>query len=80
MKYGRRGVPATEEDKARHLKGIRRRTILLKVLLSIPLILFWSTILASLERTPLTGRCISFLVDNNHEHVAHNLNRYPDGA
>ena len=55
-----RGVPTTEEDKARYLKGLRHGRVLLRVLLSIPFVLFWATIIASLERTPLTGRCVRF--------------------
>ena len=38
------------------VKRIRNRTILFHALLFTPFILFWATILASLERTPLTGR------------------------
>ncbi|OCH94358.1 hypothetical protein OBBRIDRAFT_789265 [Obba rivulosa] len=38
------------------LKRIRNRTILFHALLLIPVLLFWATIAASLERTPLTGR------------------------
>lgn len=40
------------------LKRIRNRTILFHILLSIPATLFWATIVASMERTPLTGRCV----------------------
>ena len=72
-----RGVPTTEEDKARYLKWLRGGRVTLKVLLSIPFVLFWATIIASLERTPLTGRCVSFLTDTNHgRHVAYCPKRY----
>jgi len=52
------GVSVSEEKKERVLREVRRRTLLLQVLLTIPFALFWATIIASLERTPLTGRCI----------------------
>ena len=55
-----RGVPTTEEDKARYLKWLRNGRLTLRVLVSIPLVLFFATIIASLERTPLTGRCVLF--------------------
>ncbi|KAF8273231.1 hypothetical protein EI94DRAFT_1776422 [Lactarius quietus] len=38
------------------LLGIRRRTILFHALIFTPCILFWAAVIASLERTPLTGR------------------------
>jgi hypothetical protein len=38
------------------LQSIRRRTILFHVLIFTPCILFWAAVIASLERTPLTGR------------------------
>lgn len=38
------------------LESIRRRTILFHVLVFTPCILFWAAVIASLERTPLTGR------------------------
>ncbi|KAI9455992.1 hypothetical protein F5148DRAFT_1324483 [Russula earlei] len=38
------------------LQSIRRRTILFHALIFIPCILFWAAVIASLERTPLTGR------------------------
>jgi hypothetical protein len=50
------GVPASEESKTMVMKRIRNRTIVFHVLLFIPITLFWATIIASLERTPLTGR------------------------
>ncbi|PFH53000.1 hypothetical protein AMATHDRAFT_138652 [Amanita thiersii Skay4041] len=50
------GVPASEEDINKVVTGIRRRTWVLHVLCLIPFTLFWATVIASLERTPLTGR------------------------
>jgi hypothetical protein len=38
------------------LKSIRRRTILFHALVFTPFVLFWVAVIASLERTPLTGR------------------------
>ncbi|KAI0264419.1 hypothetical protein BC834DRAFT_826391 [Gloeopeniophorella convolvens] len=38
------------------VQGIRRRTILFHALLFTPAFLFWAAVVASLERTPLTGR------------------------
>ena len=61
------GVPTTEEDKVRYLKWLRNGRVVLRTLLSIPFVLFWATIIASLERTPLTGRCVSFLIDINRQ-------------
>ena len=55
-----RGVPTTEEDKVRYSKWLRNGKVTLRVLLSIPFVLFSATIIASLERTPLTGRCVLF--------------------
>lgn len=37
------------------------RTILFHVLILTPILLFWATIIASLERTPLTGRYVPIL-------------------
>jgi hypothetical protein len=50
------GLPTSEEKKQDLLKRIRQRTIFFHVLLAIPAILFWGVIVASIERTPLTGR------------------------
>ncbi|KAF7336642.1 hypothetical protein MVEN_02098700 [Mycena venus] len=50
------GVPISEERTNTLLKRLRNRTLLFHLLFFIPGILFWSTIFASLERTPLTGR------------------------
>lgn len=45
-----------EEKRARIVQHERRSTIAFHILLFTPIILFWLTIVASLERTPLTGR------------------------
>ncbi|KAJ7707701.1 peptidase family M48-domain-containing protein [Mycena rosella] len=50
------GVPISEDRTNTLLKRIRHRTLLFHLLFFIPGALFWSTIFASLERTPLTGR------------------------
>lgn len=50
------GKEVSEEKKATMLQRIRKRTILFHILLFMPFTLFWATILASMERTPLTGR------------------------
>lgn len=42
--------------KAAMVKKIRNRTVLFHALMFIPMIIFWATIIASMERTPLTGR------------------------
>lgn len=52
------GTEVSEEKKAHLLEGQRKRTIAFNVLLFVPWFLFCLTILASLERTPLTGRCV----------------------
>lgn len=51
------GKPVSEENRANMLDKIRKRTMLFHILMFIPAALFWATIVASLERTPLTGRC-----------------------
>ena len=50
------GHPVSEEKKERILKRMRQRTIIFHILIFLPLFLYWATIIASLERTPLTGR------------------------
>ncbi|KDR76253.1 hypothetical protein GALMADRAFT_247551 [Galerina marginata CBS 339.88] len=50
------GFPTSEEHKEKQMSKIRRRTRALQVLLFIPFFIFWATIVASLEQTPLTGR------------------------
>ncbi|KAK7033145.1 Svf1-like-domain-containing protein [Favolaschia claudopus] len=50
------GFPMSEEKTNVLLKRIRSRTLAFHLLFFIPGFLFWGTIAASLERTPLTGR------------------------
>ncbi|KAJ8455498.1 hypothetical protein ONZ45_g18930 [Pleurotus djamor] len=50
------GIPTSEEKKAKLLHYIRKRTLLLHFLFFVPVVAFWVTIIASLERTPITGR------------------------
>lgn len=64
------GIPALEEHKQLHMSRIRSRTRLLQIILAIPVILFWATIVASLECTPLTGRCVHAL-PSLHDSYAH---------
>ncbi|KAF7327855.1 hypothetical protein MKEN_00365400 [Mycena kentingensis (nom. inval.)] len=47
-------IPEEQQDKLR--ARIRSRTLFFHALVLIPAVLFWGTIFASLERTPLTGR------------------------
>ncbi|KAH9037794.1 hypothetical protein EDB85DRAFT_2132321 [Lactarius pseudohatsudake] len=51
------------------LHGIRRRTILFHALIFTPCILFWAAVVASLERTPLTGRWRLILLSPEEEDV-----------
>ena len=51
-----RGHVIDDDRKDVVLKNIRFRNLLFQTLLLAPLLLFWATLLASLERTPLTGR------------------------
>lgn len=55
-----------EEKRPVILKKIRARTILFHILIMTPIVLFWATIIASLERTPLTGRCVAFCFMHSH--------------
>ncbi|KAF7312241.1 hypothetical protein MIND_00237100 [Mycena indigotica] len=50
------GFPISEEKQDQLLQKMRRRTYIFHALFLIPAVLFWGTIFASLERTPLTGR------------------------
>ncbi|KAF4613527.1 hypothetical protein D9613_007809 [Agrocybe pediades] len=61
------GFPASEEHKAAQLTRVRRFTTALQVLLFIPFALFWATIVASLEKTPLTGRWRMILLSPEEE-------------
>jgi hypothetical protein len=55
------GIPVTEEKKQKHARNLRIKTRILQLLVLVPVILFWSTILVSLERTPLTGRSVCII-------------------
>lgn len=61
------GIPISEEKRAKHMKKLKVTTRLLQVLTVIPLVLFWATITASLERTPLTGRWRTILLSPDEE-------------
>ncbi|KAK2460339.1 hypothetical protein APHAL10511_007728 [Amanita phalloides] len=50
------GVQTSEEKVNKMLKKIRSRTLMINFLFLVPFTLFWATVIASLERTPLTGR------------------------
>ncbi|KAI0635815.1 peptidase family M48-domain-containing protein [Trametes polyzona] len=49
-------IPDLVEKREIMVKRIRQRTVMFHILIFVPIIIFWATILASLERTPLTGR------------------------
>ncbi len=49
-------IPELVEKREEMLGKIRRNTVLFHILIFVPIIIFWATIIASLERTPLTGR------------------------
>jgi len=51
-----KGIPVSEERTTILLRRIRYRTILFHIMVFIPATLFWLTILASMEQTPITGR------------------------
>ena len=57
-KWLQKDLPGMEEKRPVILKNIRMRTILFHMLIMTPVVLFWATIIASLERTPLTGRYV----------------------
>uniref|UniRef100_A0A8H7Y290 Peptidase M48 domain-containing protein n=1 Tax=Psilocybe cubensis TaxID=181762 RepID=A0A8H7Y290_PSICU len=61
------GFPLSEEKQMKHMKKIRRRTMMLQFLLFVPFVLFWATITASLEKTPLTGRWRMILLSPEEE-------------
>ncbi|KAH9935259.1 peptidase family M48-domain-containing protein [Amylocystis lapponica] len=48
--------PDVEEKRTKIMRKQRNNTILFHILLFTPIFLFWATLMASLERTPLTGR------------------------
>lgn len=56
------GIPLSDEKKEAHTRNLRRKTRLLQMLILIPFSLFWSTMIGSLEQTPLTGRSVFFAV------------------
>lgn len=58
----RHGQPISEEKRELALKRIKQRAAFLRVILLVPLVLFWGTIVASLERTPLTGRSVPIVL------------------
>ena len=60
-----------EEKRPEILQKIRTRTILFHMMLLTPVLLFWATIVASLERTPLTGRCVFCCVRYAHRVYLH---------
>lgn len=53
-----RGVPTSEEKVNKLLRKIRVGTLMLNSLFLVPFTLFWATVIASLEQTPLTGRYV----------------------
>lgn len=59
-------MPISEEKKAALLRRVRSRTVFLHFLLFIPAALLWLGILASVEQTPLTGRCVHVLINIRH--------------
>lgn len=56
-----KNLPGMEEERPAILQRIRTRRILFQLLIMTPVVLFWATIIASLERTPLTGRYVFIL-------------------
>lgn len=69
-------MPVSDEKKAMLLKRLRSRTLFTHVLLIIPVALLWLGILASVEQTPLTGRCVQPLHDWSSISVANHLCRW----
>ncbi|OSD06464.1 hypothetical protein PYCCODRAFT_1360626 [Trametes coccinea BRFM310] len=67
-------IPELVEKREDLVKRIRHRTILFHILLFVPIIIFWAAIVASLERTPLTGRWrIILLSPEEEEEIAAQL-------
>ncbi len=54
--------PEFAEKTVKVQKMMRRGVVFYRVLIAVPLALFALTSLASLERTPLSGRCVTRLV------------------
>ncbi|KAF8656244.1 hypothetical protein AX16_002680 [Volvariella volvacea WC 439] len=50
------GNPPSPEKRSKIMRKLKINNFLLQLLLFVPFTLFWATIIASLERTPLTGR------------------------
>ncbi|KAG6809797.1 hypothetical protein H0H92_014700 [Tricholoma furcatifolium] len=68
------GKPKSEETVAKVHKHIQYRKYFLYGLLLVPLTLFWGTIVASLEQTPLTGRWrLIILSPEEEEEIANQL-------
>ena len=61
-KWLQKDLPGMEEKRPAILQKIRTRTILFHLLILTPVLLFLATIVASLERTPVTGRYVPSLV------------------
>ena len=57
-----KNLPGMEEERPVILQKIRARTILFHLLIFTPILLVCATIVASLERTPLTGRYVFYRV------------------
>ncbi|KAI0671623.1 peptidase family M48-domain-containing protein [Trametes maxima] len=67
-------IPELEGKREDILRKMRHRTVLFHILLFVPIVIFWATILASLERTPLTGRWrIILLSPEEEEEIASQL-------
>ena len=58
LKYVIQDKPEYAEKKAQIQNRIRRTVLFYRVLVAVPITLFALTCLASLERTPLSGRCV----------------------
>ncbi|EAU85481.2 hypothetical protein CC1G_06382 [Coprinopsis cinerea okayama7 len=50
------GIQISEEKREKYMKRLKLSTRLLQAMLLFPFLVFWATIVASLEQTPLTGR------------------------
>jgi len=61
------GIPLSDEKREKYMRRLKSSTRLLQVMLFIPFIVFWVTIVAALERTPLTGRWRTILLSPEEE-------------
>ncbi|KAF9003970.1 hypothetical protein BDQ17DRAFT_1241618 [Cyathus striatus] len=61
------GVPHSAETIKTSLKRIRIGKTVMSLIILVPCVLFWATIIASLERTPLTGRWRMILLSPEEE-------------